>query len=94
MRRADVSTTQGQIPKATKKDTSHAQASEEAKRALPTKDGSAMMNVEHTLEDEGEGAQAAKEVTARSTLHLARVLSSTGGSLLSDALDANNFSCI
>ncbi len=59
--------------------TSHAQAGEEAKRALSKKDDSAKDNAESALKEKGVSAQVLKKAAAKIILQLAHLLSSSEG---------------
>jgi hypothetical protein len=90
-----ASNTQGQGTIAAKKGTRHTQAEEEAKGEKTKKASASSLSADadRNLENEKLKAQAAEEQAKKSMSYLARKLSSMGGPLLSDTLDANHLAC-
>ncbi len=88
-----ASNTQGQGTVAEMKGTSNAQAGVKAKEMEEKEARSLSQGVESNLEEKRLGAQADEGQTKRTLTYLARELSSMGGPLLSDTLDANHLAC-
>jgi hypothetical protein len=88
-----ASATQEQRNKASKKGTSHTQGSDESKGAQAKEVDNLIGGAECALEEEQIKSQASKEQMSKTMTYLARELSSIGGPLLSDALDANHMAC-
>ncbi len=83
-----ASNTQGQGTVMETKGTSNAQAGAKTKKA-----SNLNASGESILEEKRLGIQADEEQTKRTLTYLARELSSMGGLLLSDTLDANHLAC-